>query len=139
MSRRKRSASTPPQPEFCIDRNLGRSLPVLLTEQGWRLHLMAEEFPNDGQDVADEDWIEYGLKRGWMPLCKDGRIKGRDHERAPLVAHAGVLFYLDNQSLLVEDMFRRIHQSQAVIHRAVARGGPAAYAIGADAIRRTWP
>lgn len=100
---------------------------------------MAEEFPDDGQQVEDEVWIAYGLERGWVPLCKDGRIKGRDDERAPLVRHAGVLFYLDNQQLRAEEMFRRIHEAQEAVYRAVAHGGPAAYAIGATGIRRTWP
>jgi hypothetical protein len=89
--------------------------------------------------VADEDWIEYGLHQGWVPLCKDGRIKGRDDERAPLARYSGVLFYLDNQQLKADEMFRRIHEARAAIHRAIAKGGPATYAVGAHGIRRTWP
>lgn len=70
---------------------------------------------------------------------QDGRIKGRNHERAPLLLYAAVLFYLDNQCLVRAEMIRRFHGVRAQIHRAVERGGPAAYAVGAAGIRHTWP
>ncbi|MCX5161633.1 hypothetical protein OOK39_20490 [Streptomyces sp. NBC_00264] len=60
-------------------------MPTRLAELGWHIHLIAEEFPDDAQDISDEAWIAYGLERGWHPLCKDGRIKTRAHERQPLV------------------------------------------------------
>jgi hypothetical protein len=129
----------PQLPEFCVDRNLGKTVPARLSALGWTMHLIAEEFPDDAQAVSDQDWIDYGLNKGWVPLCKDGRIRGRDHEREPVERHAGVLFYLDNQQLLVDEMVRRIARAEAEIVKAVARGGPALYAIGADAIRQTWP
>lgn len=72
-------------------------------------------------------------------MCKDGRIKGRHLERAPLDTYGAVLFYLDNQRLLVNDMVRRFHEAQGQIYRAVARGGPRAYAVTAKGIRLTWP
>ncbi|WP_132877033.1 hypothetical protein [Tamaricihabitans halophyticus] len=127
------------QPEFFVDRGLGRRVPEGLTALGWRIHRIADHFPNDAQDVVDEIWLAYGLERGWSPLCKDGRIKGRHAERAPLETHRGVLFYLDNQRLLVTEMINRLHRSQRQIYRAVERGGPRAYAVGHNDIRATWP
>lgn len=50
-----------------------------------------------------------------------------------------MLFYLDNQRLLRAEMIRRFHNARDKIYRAVRRGGPAAYAVNADGIRRTWP
>lgn len=100
---------------------------------------MADEFPDDGQSVPDDVWIRHGLERGLVPLCKDGRIRSRAHERRPIVDHQAVMFYLDNQQLLVEEMLRRIHAAQREIYRAVVRPGPAIYAIGCEGIRRTWP
>ena len=38
----------------------------------------------------------------------------------------------------VDEMVRRIAWAEAEIIKAVTRGGPALYAIGADVIRRTW-
>lgn len=127
------------QPEFFLDRGLGRGVAEGLTAEGWIVHRAAAHFPNDAQEVNDEDWLDYGLENGWTPLCKDGRIKGRRHEREPLVRHRAVLFYLDNQRLLRVEMVRRFHNSQRDIYRAVDRGGPAAYAVGARGRRRTWP
>ena len=129
----------PAPPEFFLDRGLGRRVAEGLTERGWIVHRAAEHFPNDASDVSDADWLKYGLERGWSPMCKDGRIKGRQLERAPLEEHAAVLFYLDNQQLLVAEMVHRFHHSQQAIYRAVARRGPRAYAVGAHGIRPTWP
>jgi len=106
---------------------------------GWTVHRITDHFPNDAQDVEDEVWLAHGLEQGWSPMCKDGRIKGRDAERAPLERHDGVLFYLDNQRLLVAEMIDRFHHNQQAIYRAVDRGGPRTYAVGATDIRATWP
>lgn len=127
------------QPEFFLDRGLGRGVAEGLSGLGWIVHRAAAHFPDDAQDVADEDWLAYGLERHWSLLCKDGRIKGRHAEREPLEIHGGVLFYLDNQQIRVAEMVARFHRSQAAIYRAVERGGPRIYAVGAAAIRPTWP
>ncbi|MFH8656307.1 PIN-like domain-containing protein [Streptomyces afghaniensis] len=122
-----------------MDRNLGKTVPARLRDLGWQLHLVADEFPDDGQQTPDEEWVEHALLRGWVPLCKDGRIRGRDREREPIERLAGVLFYLDNQSLRIDEMVQRIHHAQAQIYRAVTRGGPAIYTIKNDGINKTWP
>ncbi|MQA08381.1 MAG: hypothetical protein GEU98_07465 [Pseudonocardiaceae bacterium] len=127
------------RPEFFLDRGLGRRVAEGLTELGWIIHRVAEHFPDDAQHVEDEVWLAFGLERGWSPLCKDGRIKGRHVERAPLETYSGVLFYLDNQRLRVTEMVRRFHRSQDAIYRAVERRGPRAYAVRASGIRATWP
>lgn len=126
-------------PEFFLDRGLGRGVAEGLATLGWTVHRITDHFADDAQDIPDEDWLAYGLEHGWSPLCKDGRIKGRSHERAPLEAHQAVLFYLDNQCLVRAEMIRRFHGARQHIHRAVVRGGPAAYAVNAVGIRRTWP
>ncbi|MFC3450070.1 PIN-like domain-containing protein [Amycolatopsis speibonae] len=138
-SRSRRFVGSLVQPEFFLDRGLGRRVAEGLTELGWIVHRAAAHFPHDAQDVEDEVWLSYGLDRGWSPLCKDGRIKGRHAEREPLELYGGVLFYLDNQRLVVADMIERFHASQAAIYRAIERGGPRAYAVGASGIRSTWP
>lgn len=126
-------------PEFFLDRGLGRGVAEQLTQRGWTVHRATDHFPNDAQYVEDADWLAYGLDRGWSPLCKDGRIRGRDAERAPVEQHQAVLFYLDNQRLVVDEMVRRFHQAQNAIYRAVSRGGPRIYAVGQNGIRLTWP
>ncbi|MDX3638626.1 hypothetical protein [Streptomyces sp. MB09-02B] len=47
---------------------------------GWTVHRIGDVFPDDGQDIPDEEWITHGLDRSWVPLSKDGRIKSRDLE-----------------------------------------------------------
>lgn len=125
--------------EFFLDRGLGRRVAEQLAALGWSVHRITDHFPNDARCVGDDEWLEYGLERGWTPLCKDGRIKGRDHERQPIEVYGGVLFYLDNQRLVTVEMVARFHQAQATICRYVQRGGPAIYAVGAKRVYRTWP
>ncbi|MFF8267481.1 toxin-antitoxin system, toxin component, PIN family protein [Streptomyces sp. NPDC016562] len=126
-------------PEFFLDRNLGRRVAEELRARGWTVHRIGEVFAGDAQDVPDEEWILHGLAQGWVPLSKDGRIKTRDREIRPVHERAAVLFYLDNQQLRSLEMVERLHICREAIHRAVERGGPAAYAVRADRIERTWP
>lgn len=128
-----------PLPEFFLDRSLGRGVADGLVSCGWVVHRITAYFPDDAQHTPDEEWLAYGLCRGWTPLCKDGRIKGRATERQPLIDHAAVLFYLDNQQLRRDEMVARFTGARAAIHRAVERGGHATYAVTASGIRRTWP
>ncbi|WP_089908708.1 toxin-antitoxin system, toxin component, PIN family protein [Lentzea albida] len=125
--------------EFFLDRSLGRGVAEGLLRLEWIIHCIADHFPDDAQFTPDEEWLEYGLDRGWVPLCKDGRIKGRPSERRPVEAKGAVLFYLDNQQLRRDEMISRFHGAHDAIHRAVLRGGPAIYAVKSDGIRRTWP
>lgn len=103
------------------------------------MHRIADHFANDAQEIDDDQWIGYGLQRGWVPLCKDGRIKGRDCERQPLETYRAVLFYLDNQQLTRAEMVARFHRHRADIERRVRRGGPAACAVRANRVDKTWP
>lgn len=83
--------------------------------------------------------MRYGLRQNWFPLHKDGRIRGREVERRPLVEFEAPMFYLDNQQLTITEMVRRFHHSQAGICRVATRREPACYAVSANGIRRTWP
>jgi hypothetical protein len=103
------------------------------------VHRITDHFPDDAQTVGDDEWLEYGLERTWVPLCKDGRIRGRDHERRPIETRGGVLFHLDNQRLVTAEMVQRFHRSRTSIWECVDRGGPAIYAVGAEHVYRTWP
>lgn len=126
-------------PEFFLDRGLGRGVAQGLRDAGWLIHRVSDYFPDDAQAIADPDWMRFGLARGWLPLHKDGRIRGRDVERRPLIEFDAPMFYLDNQQLRIAEMVRRFHTAQAQIHRAARRGGAACYAVSTNGIRRTWP
>ncbi|MBB0243171.1 toxin-antitoxin system, toxin component, PIN family protein [Streptomyces alkaliphilus] len=126
-------------PEFFLDRNLGRRVSEELRARGWVVHRIGDVYADDGQDVPDEEWISLGLRRGWVPLSKDGRIRGRDRECGPLREHAGILFYLDNQQLRSTVIIDRFDSCRPLILEALEKGGPAAYAVRADGIEQTWP
>ncbi|MDT3395393.1 hypothetical protein RKE29_01800 [Streptomyces sp. B1866] len=60
---------------------------------GWTVHRIGDVFPDDGQNVPDEEWITYGLDRSWVPLSKDGRIKTQARPRyqpPPFTAQVGI-------------------------------------------------
>ncbi|WP_424570347.1 toxin-antitoxin system, toxin component, PIN family protein [Streptomyces sp. CH-036] len=126
-------------PEFFLDRNLGRRVADELRARGWIVHRIGDAFPEDGQRIADEEWIEHGLCRSWVPLSKDGRIKTRDAEIRPVRDHAAVFFYLDNQQLSSIQMVERLDTHRTAIYEAIEKGGPSAYAVRHDRIARTWP
>ncbi len=106
---------------------------------GWTVPRIGDVFPDDGQDIPDEEWITYGLDRSWVPLSKDGRIKTGDLEIRPVLEREAVLFYLDNQRLRSAETVERLVARCDAIHRAVEKGGPAAYAVRHDRVERTWP
>ncbi|WP_234379868.1 toxin-antitoxin system, toxin component, PIN family protein [Streptomyces caniscabiei] len=107
-------------PEFFLDRNLGRRVAEGLRARGWTVHRIGDVFPDDGQDIPDEEWITHGLDRCWVPLSKGGRIKTRDLEIRPVLEREAVLFYLDNQQAIDHLAATK----NLVVHReAVHRGG----------------
>ncbi|MFE1366704.1 toxin-antitoxin system, toxin component, PIN family protein [Streptomyces anulatus] len=126
-------------PEFFLDRNLGRRVADELRARGWIVHHIGDVFPEDGQRIADEEWIDHGLRRLWVPLSKDGRIKTRDAEIRPVRDHAAVFFYLDNQQLSSIQMVERLNTHRSAMYEAIEKGGPSAYAVRHDRIERTWP
>lgn len=126
-------------PEFFLDQNPGRRVAEGLRAHGWIVHSIGEVFPADAQHIPDETWIAHGLDRSWVPLSKDGRVKTRDLEIRPVLERAAVLFYLDNQQLAAGVMIERLVARRDAIHRAIARGGPAASAVRCDRVERTWP
>ncbi|MFC4500761.1 MULTISPECIES: hypothetical protein [Streptomyces] len=50
-----------------------------------------------------------------------------------------MLFYPDNQQLRSVETVERLDARRDVIHRAVEKGGLAAYAVRHDRVERTWP
>ncbi|MGV4888684.1 hypothetical protein ACSR0Z_19165 [Streptomyces viridosporus] len=48
-------------PESFLDRNLGRRVAEGLRARGWVVHRIGDVFPDDAQDIADEDWIAHSL------------------------------------------------------------------------------
>ncbi|WP_344572130.1 hypothetical protein [Winogradskya humida] len=87
------------QPEFFADRCLGRGAPVLLSELGWLIHVIGDHFPDDAQHAGDDEWIEFGLRRGWSLLTQDERISTQPAVRTLLNQYGGCVHCLDNANL----------------------------------------
>jgi PIN like domain len=62
-------------PEFFFDRSLGKASAAHLRNHGWIVHLIADHYDGDAEDVADEEWIAEGCSRGWLLLTKDKKIR----------------------------------------------------------------
>lgn len=125
------------RPEFFLDRALGVGFAQVLRADGWLAHRIADVFPNDAQDVTDEQWIETGSRSGWAMITKDQRIRYRSHELESL---SGQIFCLANGNLTVHESARRFIDARVGIERAVALGAPGFWKVyEGGQIRRTWP
>lgn len=109
------------QPEYFVDRSLGKLTAGRLREDGWSLHLIADEYPDDAASVVDEEWIAEGCRRGWVLLTKDRAIRYRAREIAAL-APDSLLFCLARGDWSVDVMVRALHLARPRIERAIARG-----------------
>ena len=130
--------SSASQPEFFLDRSLGRETARRLRQASWTVHTLAEVYPDDAQDIADEDWIAEGASRGWILLTKDKRIRYRGSELAAV--HRGRLFCLANGNLSISEMVRWFSEAEHQILHASAtqsRGFWKVYSGGR--VVRTWP
>ncbi|MDO0977188.1 hypothetical protein [Mycolicibacterium frederiksbergense] len=128
-------------PEFFLDRGLGKTVALRLGELGWCVHRITDYFPDDAADVTDPEWMDFGLFRGWIPLHKDGRIRGNPTEREPVERYNSPMFYLDNQQLRIDEMVRRIHMNQSKMYALVKRRRPSAacYAVNDTGVHKRWP
>lgn len=128
-----------PRPELFLVRGFGHVLAAELRARGWAVHSLDDHFL-DTVEVTDRAWLEFGLRQGWHALARDARMLATPDGVRPLLEHRGVLFHLDERRLRLAATADRIHAARRRIERAAARGGPAAYVIGADqaGFRRTW-
>lgn len=127
------------QPEFFVDRSLGRSTAARLRQLSWIVHLVNDHFEHDGQFVKDESWIEYGLQRDWALLTKDQKIRYRADELLSL-AECGKMFCLSNGNLTIEQQAHVFDKARVHIERAVRRYDACFYQVyeGGRIVKR-WP
>jgi hypothetical protein len=86
------------------------------------VHLVAEHFDDDAQQVSDPEWIEYGLARGWALLTQDERIRRQPAALEPLRRHRGSIFCLSSAQLTVTAKADRLLRLQGAIYDLVRRG-----------------
>jgi hypothetical protein len=75
------------EPEFFIDRSLGRHLvPDALRACGLTVITMADFYgERAGQELKDETWLREAGRHGWIVLMKDDAIRRRPAERDALI------------------------------------------------------
>lgn len=77
------SRPQPDQPEFLVDRSLGRHhLPDALRDLGFVVHTLADVYgERRAQGILDSEWIERAGHENWAILTKDDRIRYRRVEK----------------------------------------------------------
>jgi hypothetical protein len=129
------------QPEFFIDRSLGRkTVPEALRAHGLVVHTMAGVYGERiGQGLKDEVWLRDVGERGWVVLMKDDAIRRRPAEREALIAGGVRAFCLANAQLRGEEQAQRLVDNRHRILRQAESAGPYIFGVYEHRIQRLWP
>ncbi len=103
--------SSAPRPKFLADRNLGRLTVQRLRDRGWDIVRLAEVFPDDAQDVPDEDWLRYAGENDLIGLTKDKRIRYQPSFNSATTS----VFALTDGSLSIAEMVERFDSARGRI------------------------
>ncbi|GAA5143908.1 hypothetical protein GCM10023340_10420 [Nocardioides marinquilinus] len=132
------SSAPPRPPEFFLERSLGRLTAEDLRAAGHTVHTVYDLFDDDGADVADEEWIEYGCSRGWLCLTKDKRIRYRADEIGAL--RDGHVFCLADGNLARREASQRLVEAVPAMIRGSDRHAVGFWHVYAGgSVRRMWP
>ena len=111
-----------------------------LRAEGLTVHTLASVYgEQEGQSVADEDWLRVAGTQDWLVLMKDDSIRRRPHELAALSEANVRAFCVTNASLTgaqYAELFVR-HR-----HRIIQRSrhpGPYVFGIYDRGLSRLWP
>lgn len=130
--------SSAAQPEFFLDRSLGKNTAARLRNSGYTVHLIADHYPADASNVPDEEWIAEGCSHGWVLLTKDKRIRYRARELTAL--HGGHLFCLAGGNMTIADMSRVLLAAMPRVIHAVGTHPTGFWHIYRNGtIKRMWP
>jgi hypothetical protein len=128
------------QPEFFIDRSLGKSIAEGLRAEGLTVHTMASVYGEQkGQELDDEVWLRDAGKNDWVVLTKDDAIRRRPSERDAL-ADAGVrVFCLTNRHLRGAEQLARFVDNRFRIMQRAQKPGPYIYGVYEGRLGKLWP
>jgi PIN like domain len=129
-----------PQPEFFVDRSLGKSIVAGLRVAGLQVQSMAEVYGEDeAQLLADEIWLRDAGASDWVVLTKDDAIRRRPAERDALIEAAVRVFCLTNRNMRAAAQTERFVANRHRILRQASRPGPYIYGVYESGLRRLWP
>ena len=140
----KRSSGRQPaaaQPEFLIDRSLGRlEVAMALRSAGLTVRTLADVYGEEAaQETEDTEWIRLAAERGWIVLCKDDRIRRRPAERDALTDGMVRVFCLTNANLGFAEQAAYFVTNRFRIIQAAQKPGPYLYGVYKDSIKKLWP
>jgi hypothetical protein len=112
-------------------------VPDALRAAGLTIHTLASVYgEQEGQRVADTEWLTLAGERDWAVLMKDDRIRRRPRELGAL-RQAGVrAFCVTNAALTGEEYAARAHRHR-IVHRC-GHPGPYLYGVYEDGLRALW-
>lgn len=129
-----------PQPEFFVDRSLGKSIVDGLREAGLTVHSMADVYGEKRpQLLADEVWLRDAGKKDWIVLTKDDAIRRRPAERDALTEAAVRVFCLTNRNLRGAEQTERFVSNRHRILSQARKPGPCIYGVYEKSLKRLWP
>ena len=133
-------AAGEPEPEFFIDRSLGKSIAEGLRAVGLTVHTMDSVYgEKQAQQLPDEVWLRDAGKKGWIVLTKDDAIRRRPSERDALTDAGVRVFCLTSAQLRGAEQTARFVDNRHRIVRQAQKPGPYIYGVYEHGIRRLWP
>ena len=128
------------QPEFFVDRSLGKSIVEALRDVGLNVHSMADVYGEKrAQRLADEVWLRDAGKNSWIVLTKDDAIRRRPAERDALIAAEVRAFCLTSAQLRGAEQIERFVNNRNRILRQARKAGPYIYGVYENGLKRLWP
>jgi hypothetical protein len=129
-----------PEPEFFVDRSLGKSIVAGLRAVGLTVHSMADIYQErPGQLLADQVWLRDAGKNNWIVLTKDDAIRRRPAERDALTDAAVRVFCLTNRNLRAAQQTERFVTNRHRILQRARKPGPYVYGVYEKQLKRLWP
>jgi hypothetical protein len=128
------------EPEFFVDRSLGKSIVVGLRASGLRVRSMADVYGEEqAQLLDDEIWLREAGENDWIVLTKDDAIRRRPAERDALIKAAVRVFCLTSRNMRAAAQTERFVSNRHRILRQARKPGPYIYGVYEVGLRRLWP
>ena len=78
---------------FFTDRDLGKTVPRILREQGLNVEWYFDHFA-EGQHVEDNRWLRFAAQKGWVALSHDDNIRRDTEAIRTIMEYSGRLFII---------------------------------------------
>lgn len=128
------------QPEFFVDRSLGKSIVEALRDVGLTVHSMADVYGEKrAQRLADEVWLRDAGENSWIVLTKDDAIRRRPAERDALTEAGVRAFCLTSAQLRGAEQIERFVNNRHRILSQARKSGPYIYGVYESGLKRLWP